>query len=130
MNLIAIEARVSGTSTGRYTDKLIEYLHELKPAYEIVILAKKDRVQFFKELAPNFSVIETPYKFFTFGEQLGLWRQLNSFSPDLVHFSMVQQPILYRGKTVTTMHDLTETRFKNPSKNPVVFYIKQQVYKF
>jgi len=43
---------------------------------------------------------------------------------------MVQQPVRYSGKVVTTMHDLTTTRFKNPDKNPVVFTAKQQVYKW
>ena len=43
---------------------------------------------------------------------------------------MVQQPILYRGKVVTTFQDLTTIRFRNPVKNPVVFWIKLQIYKF
>jgi glycosyltransferase involved in cell wall biosynthesis len=43
---------------------------------------------------------------------------------------MTQQPILYRGKTVTTIHDLTTARFTNPIKNLVVFKFKQQIYKF
>jgi glycosyltransferase involved in cell wall biosynthesis len=47
-----------------------------------------------------------------------------------VHFTMVQQPVFYRGKVVTTMQDLTTLRFKNPAKNPVVFTLKQQVYKY
>jgi len=38
--------------------------------------------------------------------------------------------VLYRGRVVTTMHDLTTVRFKNPAKNPVVYRIKQQVYKW
>jgi glycosyltransferase involved in cell wall biosynthesis len=56
-----------------------------------------------------------------------LW-QLLVIQPDLVHFSMVQQPVLYLGKVVTTMHDLTTLRFSNPSKNPLAFWIKQRVY--
>jgi glycosyltransferase involved in cell wall biosynthesis len=43
---------------------------------------------------------------------------------------MVQQPILYRGKTVTTMHDLTTARFRNPAKNWFIFMFKQQAYKW
>ncbi|MBI2007875.1 glycosyltransferase family 4 protein, partial [Candidatus Saccharibacteria bacterium] len=40
------------------------------------------------------------------------------------------QPVLYRGKAVTTVHDLTTTRFTNPVKNPVAYWVKQQVYKW
>jgi glycosyltransferase involved in cell wall biosynthesis len=43
---------------------------------------------------------------------------------------MVQQPVFYRGRVVTTMHDLTTARFRNPDKNPIVFIIKQQIYKW
>jgi len=43
---------------------------------------------------------------------------------------MVQQPIMYRGKVVTTMNDLTTVRFRNPSKNWLVFTAKQLVYKW
>lgn len=130
MTKIAIDARISGTSTGRYIDKLIEYLHLLKPAYEIVVLTKKHRIDFMKGIAPSFKIVETPYKEFTFGEQLGFRRQLKQLKADLVHFGMVQQPVLYRGKVVTTMHDLTTVRFRNPSKNWLIFTVKQQIYKW
>jgi glycosyltransferase involved in cell wall biosynthesis len=43
---------------------------------------------------------------------------------------MTQQPVFYRGKTVTTIHDLTTARFGNPSKNWLVFKIKQSVYRW
>ena len=130
MQRIAIDARESGTSTGRYVDKLIEYLYLLKPDFEIIILTKTHRLDFFKKIAPNFTVVEAQHKEFTFDEQLGFKKQLNALKLDLVHFAMVQQPVFYRGKVVTTMHDLTGTRFKNPSKNPAVYMIKQIVYKW
>jgi glycosyltransferase involved in cell wall biosynthesis len=43
---------------------------------------------------------------------------------------MVQQPVWYRGRVVTTIQDLTTIRFRNPTKNPVIFWAKQQVYKW
>lgn len=129
MAKIVIDARESGTSTGRYIDKLIEYLHKLKPNHEIIIVTKPSRHSFMVEIAPSFKVVETQFNEFSFGEQIGFKKQLKSLHPDLVHFGMVQQPILYSGRVVTTMHDLTTLRFKNPSKNPVMFAIKQQVYK-
>lgn len=56
-----------------------------------------------------------------------LW-QIYKLKPDLVHFCFVQQPLLYFGKVVTTMHDLTATRFRNPFKNRLTYYFKQRVY--
>ncbi len=130
MSRIVIDARESGTSTGRYIDKLIEHLHKLKPKHEIIVLTKAGRSNYVTKLAPRFSVVQTPFKEFTLDEQLAFKRQIAGLHPDLVHFGMVQQPVLYRGRVVTTMHDLITVRFRNPSKNPVVFWVKQQIYKW
>lgn len=127
---IVIDARESGTSTGRYIDKLIEHLHGLNPEHQVIILTKAERLEFMARIAPSFVVIESPFKEFTFAEQIGLMRQIRGLEPDLVHFGMVQQPVLYRGRVVTTMHDLITVRFRNPSKNSVVFWIKQRVYRW
>ncbi len=129
MNVV-IDARESGTGTGRYVDKLIEYLHQLKPDYDITLLAKAHRIEFMKAVAPSFKIVESNYKEFTFAEQIGFLRQLNSLKADLVHFGMTQQPALYRGKAVTTIHDLTTARFTNATKNRLTFKLKQQVYKW
>ncbi|HEX5447797.1 MAG TPA: glycosyltransferase family 1 protein, partial [Candidatus Saccharimonadales bacterium] len=117
------------TTTGRYIDKLVEYLSKLKPGYDVIVLAKTHRVDYLQHLAPNFTVVKSDYKEFSFGEQLGLWRQLRGLKPDLVHFGMTQQPVLYRGRAVTTIHDLTTIRFNNPAKFWPVFKFKQQIYK-
>lgn len=130
MSHIVIDARESGTSTGRYVDKLVEYLCHLKPEHRVTVLTRAERVAYLRSVASDFEVVETPYKEFTFGEQIGFTRQLRALRPDLVHFGMVQQPAFYRGRAVTTMHDLTTVRFNNPVKNPAVFWAKQQVYKW
>ncbi len=130
MKTILIDARESGTSTGRYVDKLVEYLHKLQPIYEIIILTKPHRLAFFKNIAPKFRAVSSPFKEFTFSEQIGLLKQVKALKPDLVHFTMVQQPVLYRGRVVTTMHDLTTIRFRNPAKNSFIFTIKQIIYKW
>jgi glycosyltransferase involved in cell wall biosynthesis len=129
MSRIAIDARESGTSTGRYIDNLIKYLHELKSKHTIILLAKAHRVDYLKKTAPNFKIIESNFKEFTFSEQLGLLKQIRGLKPDLVHFGMIQQPIFYRGASVTTVHDLTTARFKNPAKNWLIFTVKQKIYK-
>lgn len=129
MKRVVIDARESGSSTGRYADKLIEHLHDLKPGYEIIILAKPARVDFIKKIAPDFKVVSSPYKEFTLAEQTGLLKQLKALSPDLVHFGMTQQPVRYKGRVVTTIHDLTTARFNNPAKNRLKFKTKQVVYR-
>lgn len=129
MKRILIDARESGTTTGRYIDKLIEKLSftDLEDV-RIIILIKKNRSDYFRKLAPNFEIIITDIKEFTIDEQLGLRKIINNVNPDLMHFGMVQQPIRFKGRTVTTIHDLTTLRFNNPDKNYLVFKFKQYVY--
>lgn len=126
---VVIDARESGTSTGRYVDKLLENLHKLKTEFDFIVLTKPGRVDYLKKVSPNFEIVESDFKEFTFAEQIGFLKQLRALNADLVHFSMPQQPVLYRGRTVTTIHDLTTTRFTNPAKNALAFWAKQQVYK-
>ena len=129
MKHIIIDARESGSSTGRYIDKLIENLAQLKPKYKITVLTKKKRVEYIEKVAPKFKVVTTRVKFFGFAEQTTLLKQVKSLQPDLVFFPAAQQPILYRGKVVTTIQDLTAVRFRNPAKNWLVFTFKRWVYK-
>lgn len=127
---IVIDGRESGTTTGRYLDKLVEYLHKLASKHQVIILAKPHRLDFYKELAPRFAVVRCDHKEFTFDEQIGLRKQITDLKADLVFFPMVQQPVLYKGLVVTTMQDLTTVRFRNPSKNWLVFTLKREVYKW
>lgn len=126
---IAIDARESGTSTGRYVDKLIENLAKLDTDIDFTVLTKPHRLDFIRSIAPDFKVIEADIKEFTFAEQLAFMRLLNGLNVDLVHFSMVQQPVRYKGKVVTTIHDLTMTWENNPSRNFIIHSVKRQVYK-
>src|SRR3954469_20226989 len=89
---LVIDARESGTSTGRYVDKLVEYLHKLDPDFEVVIFTKLLRLDFFKAISPRFKTVESNFKEFTFAEQGALLKQIRAQKADLVHFSMTQQP--------------------------------------
>lgn len=126
---IVIDARESGTSTGRYVDKLIENLHALKPRHEVLLLAKTKRSEFLRAIAPDFKIVVSNYPEFSFAEQIGLAWQAYNLRADLVHFTMPQQPLAYFGATVTNLHDLTTVRYTNPAKNKLLFKLKQLVYK-
>ena len=72
MKKIVIDARESGTTSGRYVDKLLEYLGKAKPKYQIVVLTKPKRVEFLRTLVPKFEIVESPYKEFTFADRFRL----------------------------------------------------------
>ena len=128
---IVIDARTLRTSTGRYIERLIHYLQKIDNKNDYVILLKPKDFDSWQPSNPHFKKVICPYKEYTFDEQIGFKKQLESLHPNLVHFAMVQQPVWYNSSpVVTTMQDLTTVRFKNPDKNPVVFWIKQQIYKW
>ena len=128
---IVIDARTLRTSTGRYIERLIHYLQKIDNKNDYVILLKPKDFDSWQPSNPRFKKVICPYKEYTFAEQIGFKKQLESLHPDLVHFAMVQQPVWYNSSpVVTTMQDLTTVRFRNPDKNPVVFWIKQQIYKW
>ncbi|QQS20185.1 glycosyltransferase family 4 protein [Candidatus Saccharibacteria bacterium] len=125
---IVIDARELRTTTGRYVERLLHYLQQLDTHNDYTVLLKPTDMSGWQPISERFTPLACPHKEFTFAEQTGLLRQINELHPDLVHFPMVQQPVLYGGLVVTTMNDLTTTRFRNPSKNVVVFWLKQRVY--
>lgn len=130
MKHIVIDARELCTTTGRYVERLLHYLQQIDNDHKYTVLLKPQDIAGWQPTNSNFQALATPHKEFTFAEQWGLKEQIELLKPDLVHFAMVQQPVWYRGQVVTTMHDLTTTRFRNPAKNPVIFTVKQQVYKW
>lgn len=129
---IVIDAREYPTSSGRYIRKLLEYLElvDANSERQYVVLLKSADIDDYKPKAKNFSKVVADYKEFTFSEQLAFLRQIRNFNADLVHFTFVQQPILYFRPVVTTLQDFTTLRFTNPSKNIVIFKVKQLVYLF
>lgn len=132
MRKIVIDAREYPTSTGRYIRKLIEYLEKIDAGSEreyVIMLRAADFDQY-QPTAQNFSKVIADFKEFTFAEQFGFLRLIRNLRPDLVHFTLVQQPIFYYRPVVTTLQDFTTLRFNNPTKNLLVFKFKQLVYLF
>lgn len=127
---ILVDARELRTSSGRYVERLLHYLQQIDHDHDYVVLLKPQDMAGWQVTNPRFIKKPCPYKEFTFSEQTKLLRQINDLAPDLVHFPFVQQPVLYRGPVVTTIQDLTTIRFRNPTKQWLVYTAKQQVYKW
>lgn len=128
---IVIDARNRRSSTGRYTDRLLEHLQETDHLRTYTILIQPDDP--WQGSAKNFTPLPCPYKQFSFNpfEQLGFAWQLYRLRPSLVHFTMTQQPLLYFGKIVTTTHDLTMLRYTREGRLPAwVHKIRLALYRF
>ncbi len=130
MKHIVIDARIVNTTTGTYVERLLHYLQKLdKKNHYTVLIPSKDK-DFWKPYAKNFSVKFADFPDYSLQEQLGFKSFLDRLEADLVHFCMPQQPILYRGAKVTTIHDLTLLKEYNSDKNFFMYKFKQQVGKF
>ena len=130
MSHIAIDARIINSSTGRYVERLINYLEQIDHENTYTVLVPTKDKDFYTPTSPNFTIQTIDFANYSFGEQLGFKKYLDELGADLVHFCMPQQPILYRGHHVTTFHDLTLLNTYNSDKNWFVFHAKQLVGRF
>jgi glycosyltransferase involved in cell wall biosynthesis len=124
---IAIDARVINSSTGRYVERLVHYLEEIDSTNRYSILVSKKDLNFYKPKNKNFVVVEADFDNYSLSEQTAFKSFLDKLNADLVHFCMPQQPVLYKGKKVTTIHDLTLLKTYNSDKNWLSYHIKQAV---
>ncbi|MBM3210488.1 glycosyltransferase family 4 protein [Candidatus Saccharibacteria bacterium] len=124
---IAIDARIINSSTGTYVERLLHYLQQIDTTNSYTVLVRAKDKDYWSPNAANFKVKIAEFDNYSFSEQLGFKRFLDKLQPDLVHFCMPQQPLFYKGKKVTTIHDLTLLRTYNSDKNWLMFHLKQQV---
>jgi len=127
---IVIDARIINSSTGRYVERLVYYLQDIDTANTYTILVPTKDLDFFKPHAKNFTVKAADFKNYSLAEQFGFKKFLDSLKPDLVHFCMPQQPVLFKGRHVTTVHDLTLLKTYNSDKNWLIFHVKQLIGRF
>jgi glycosyltransferase involved in cell wall biosynthesis len=80
------------------------------------LLFKKDLPRW-QPKSPNFTKIEADFPIYSLREQIQFAALLYKLRADLVHFTMPQQPILYFGRHVTTIHDLTLIQNLNKRKH-------------
>jgi glycosyltransferase involved in cell wall biosynthesis len=130
MRHIAIDARIINSSTGTYVERLLHYLQEVDKVSSYSVLVPKKDKDFWKPTNNNFHVRVADFDTYSLAEQIGFKRYLDKLNPDLVHFCMPQQPILYNKPHVTTFHDLSLLKTYNSDKNWIVFHFKQFIGRF
>ncbi len=127
MSKIIIDARIINSSTGRYVERLLHYLEKIDKINQYIILVPtKDKDYWFPSNS-NFKIELCDIPNYSIAEQTKFKQFLDDLNGDLVHFCMPQQPVFYKGKTVTTFHDLTLIKTYNTDKNWLIYHIKQAV---
>ena len=133
MKHIGIDVRLLfQTGVGTYLQNLLHYLPKYAPkdlAYTFYCLPPD--VQYIKDAIPNGRIRVTRSLWHTVGEQTELLRLIESDTLDLMHFTYFGHPILYRGKSISTIHDVTPLLFttgKASTRNPLIYAIKKWAF--
>lgn len=130
MSKIAIDARIINSSTGRYVERLLHYLEKIDNTNEYIILVPSKDIDYWKPTGANFKLVTCDIPNYSITEQTKFKKMLDNLKVDLVHFCMPQQPVFYKGKTVTTFHDLTLFKTYNIDKNWLIYHTKQLIGKW
>lgn len=130
---IGIDARmISATGIGRYTKSLIENLAFVDEENDYFLFLKKDDFDTYKVPASNFKKVLADFHWYGISEQLKFPKIINDLQLDLVHFPHFNIPIFYKGRFITTIHDLTLHKYKTnkaSTKNFLTYQIKHLLYK-
>jgi len=102
---------------GRYSCEILKNILPLDKKQRYIILVMKG-ARLDKELSKAMyerdnpvDIIELDYPHYSWGEQTNLLKLLIELKADLVHFPHFNHPLLYRGKYIVTIHDLTLSSF-------------------
>lgn len=110
MSRIGIDARMYGpnqTGIGIYIQHLIEGLAKLDSPHDFFLFMREPYASEYKPTAPNFHTVHAPEHWYSYAEQATYPWRLMAKRLDLMHFPHFNSPVLYPGKTVLTVHDLT-----------------------
>lgn len=128
MSHIVIDARVINSSTGHYIEYVLHHLQRLDTANHYTVLIPEKDKDYWRPTSKNFTVSFANEKSYSLAEQTSFALRLYRLKPDLVHFVMPQQPLLYLGKRVTTIHDTTLIRYENIKGNRIIYRAKKIVF--
>lgn len=126
---IVIDARIRRASTGRPLDRLVEELQDIDTTNRYTVLVQPD--DSWHMHARNFTTLPCPFPQFSVSplREIQFAWMLYRLKPDLVHFGMTQQPLLYFGNIVTMTHDLTMFNFVRRGSTPrLIFWFKMRLY--
>jgi len=109
---IGIDARlIDETGVGRYIRNLIAELTKQDKTNDYVVFLKRSQYDHFFPPNPRWSKALANVSWHTIAEQLVMPWLLIKARLDLVHIPYFNIPILYPGKMVATIHDLTILHF-------------------
>lgn len=107
---IGIDARMYGyaqTGIGNYIRHLIGSIFEYDKEHNYTIFLLPEEYENFKIPSDRIKKVMVRSRWYGWKEQFGLPLELNRQKLDLMHFTHFNSPILYFGKSIVTIHDIT-----------------------
>lgn len=133
MRHIGIDVRLLfQTGVGTYLQNMLHYLPQFAPKnVTFTLYCLPQDAQFVRDTVPHCRVRVTTSLWHSLSEQTQLLSLIQSDHLDLMHFTYFGHPILYRGKSISTIHDVTPLLFttgKASTKNPLLYSIKKYAF--
>ena len=131
---IGIDARFYGKAgPGRYTKNIVKHLEKVDKSNDYFIFLRKDG---FKQYIPEndkFIKVLSDYPWYSFDEQTKFLFLLLRYKLDLFYVPHFNIPVLYPGKIVTAIPDMTMHTYSTQRGTTLpiwYFKIKKIIYKF
>ena len=112
------------TGIGRYVFNLVKYLlagqgqgSGQQPYQYVLFFNQSQLAELPAELKQQAEVVVIDAPYYSWSEQLGYPRELRRQRLDLMHFTHFNAPLMYRGKVVVTIHDLTLSKYPSHKRN-------------
>lgn len=120
---IGIDARMYGaeqTGIGNYIRNLIANLAAIDRKNRYIVFLSDKEFSKFVLPGPNFKKVRATGRWYSWREQIILPLEFLRERPDLMHFPHFNSPVLYPGKSVVTIHDITPFFFPGHKMNSVL----------
>ncbi len=114
MARIGIDCRMYSskfTGIGRYVFELVQHLARIDSENHYVLFFNEPEFAKYKPPNKRFTKVNAGASHYSFGEQTIFLYKLLRQKLDLMHFTHFNAPILYKKKSVVTIHDLTLSFF-------------------
>jgi glycosyltransferase involved in cell wall biosynthesis len=135
MKHIGIDVRLLyQTGVGTYLQNLLHYLPRFVPnTIRFTLYCLPQDKNFLLEAMPQHRIKSVNAKWHSLAEQYILLSTINEDQLDLMHFTYFGHPILYKGKYISTVHDVTPLLYQTgraSTKNALLYFFKHKVFSF
>ncbi len=131
---IGIDARFYGKAgPGRYTKNIIQHLEKVDHKNHYLIFLRQDNFSMFEPKNKNFTKVLADHSWYSLDEQTRFLLALVKEKLDLYYVPHFNIPILYPGKIVTAIPDMTMHTYSTEKGTTLpiwYFRLKKIIYKF